>query len=88
MVCDPSHWGARKIRKLLVRRLSGDVRVPAKSTINAVDRHGLVKRIGRKRGHATGAPLSLGQGSNDLWCVDYKGEFKLSGGAGLQLGAF
>ena len=41
------HWGARKIRELLVRRLDGDVRVPAKSTIHAVlDRHGLVKRGG------------------------------------------
>src|SRR5881227_3014307 len=47
------HWGARKIRELLVRRLSGDVRVPAKSTIHAVlDRHGLVKRA-LKRRHAT-----------------------------------
>ncbi|HZE51951.1 MAG TPA: helix-turn-helix domain-containing protein, partial [Bradyrhizobium sp.] len=35
------HWGARKIRELLVRRLSGDIRVPARSTIHAVlDRHG------------------------------------------------
>lgn len=42
------HWGARKIRELLVRRLAGDVRIPAKSTVHAVlDRHGLVKR--RKR---------------------------------------
>jgi transposase len=39
------HWGARKIRELLLRRLASDVRVPAKSTIHAVlDRHGLVKR--------------------------------------------
>jgi transposase len=39
------HWGARKIRELLVRRLDGDIKVPAKSTIHAVlDRHGLVKR--------------------------------------------
>ena len=30
------HWGARKIRELLVRRLDHDVRVPAKSTIHAV----------------------------------------------------
>ena len=37
------HWGARKIRELLIRRLPGDVRVPAKSTIHAVlHRHGLV----------------------------------------------
>src|SRR2546421_12457688 len=40
------HWGARKIRELLVRRLDGNVRVPAKSTIHAVlDRHGLVQRM-------------------------------------------
>ena len=38
------HWGARKIRELLVRRLNGDIRIPAKSTIHAVlHRHGLVK---------------------------------------------
>ena len=30
------HWRARKIRELLVRRLDGDIRVPAKSTIHAV----------------------------------------------------
>src|SRR5215218_5448269 len=33
---DKPHWGARKIRELLVRRLAGDVRIPAKSTIHAV----------------------------------------------------
>src|SRR5690242_4694923 len=38
------HWGARKIRELLVRRLDQDLRIPAKSTIHAVlHRHGLVK---------------------------------------------
>ena len=37
------YWGARKIRELLVRRLNGDVRIPAKSTVHAVlDRPGLV----------------------------------------------
>ena len=44
------HWGARKIRKLLLRRLPGDIRVPAKSTIHAVlHRHGLVAPPGRPR---------------------------------------
>ena len=72
------HWGARKIRELLIRRLAGDVRVPAKSTIHAVlDRHGLVKRMGRRRNRATGTALSLGAEPNDLWCADYKGEFQL-----------
>jgi transposase InsO family protein len=75
------HWGARKIRELLVRRLAGDVRVPARSTIHAVlDRHGLVKRIGRARNRATGTPLSAGSNPNDLWCADFKGEFKLGNG--------
>ena len=72
------HWGARKIRELLVRRLAGDVRVPAKSTIHAVlDRHGLVKRARKRRNRAEATPLSEGGAPNDLWCADYKGEFKL-----------
>ena len=67
------HWGARKIRELLVRRLDGDIRVPAKSTIHAVlDRHGLVKRLGRRRNRANGTPLSPGSAPNDLWCADFK----------------
>jgi transposase InsO family protein len=75
------HWGARKIRELLVRRLSGDVRVPARSTIHAVlDRHGLVKRGGGPRQRARGTPLSAGAAPNDLWCADFKGEFKLGNG--------
>ena len=72
------HWGARKIRERLLRRFSCEVRIPARSTIHAVlDRHGLVERRGRKRYRAQGTPLSAGQGPNDLWCTDYKGEFRL-----------
>src|SRR5437899_11204696 len=75
------HWGARKIRELLVRRLDGDVRIPAKSTVHAVlHRHGLVKAIGRPRHRASGTTLSAGSQPNDLWCADYKGEFKLGNG--------
>src|SRR6266536_2720584 len=62
-------------------RLAGDVRVPAKSTIHAVlDRHGLVKRSGGPRHRARGTPLSGGVAANDLWCNDFKGEFKLGNG--------
>jgi transposase InsO family protein len=75
---DKPHWGARKIREVLVRRLASHVRVPAKSTIHAVlDRHGLVKRMGKRRPHATGTPLSQGTAPNDLWSAYYKGEFLL-----------
>src|SRR5689334_13143008 len=75
------HWGARKIRELLVRRLDGDFRVPAKSTVHAVlHRHGLVKGLSRPRRRAQGTPLSQGVAPNDLWCADFKGEFKLGDG--------
>jgi transposase InsO family protein len=78
---DKPHWGARKIRELLVRRLDQDFRVPAKSTIHAVlHRHGLVKLPGRPRHRAQGTPLSSGTTPNALWCADFKGEFKLGTG--------
>jgi transposase len=69
---DKPHWGARKIRELLVRKLAGDVRIPAKSTVHAVlDRHGLVKRARqRRRCKAEGTPLSQAIRPNDLWCAD------------------
>lgn len=76
------HWGARKIREILVRRLAGDTRIPATSTIHAVlDRHGLVRRMGKKRNRAQGTPLSAGSEPNDLWCADFKGEFKMGNGS-------
>jgi len=75
------HWGARKIRELLVRRLDGDFRLPAKSTIHAVlCRHGLVKPLNPPRRRAAGTPLSQGRAPNDLWCADFKGEFRLGDG--------
>jgi transposase InsO family protein len=80
---DKPHWGARKIRELLVRKLAGDVRIPARSTVHAVlDRHGLVSQA-RKRNRANkavGTPLSEAAAPNDLWCVDFKGEFKTGNG--------
>jgi len=78
---DKPHWGARKIRELLVRRLAGDVRIPAKSTVHAVlDRHGLVAHARKRRSRAEGTPLSQALVPNDLWCADFKGEFKLGNG--------
>ncbi|HVW56715.1 MAG TPA: IS481 family transposase [Rhizobiaceae bacterium] len=80
---DKPHWGARKIRELLVRKLAGEVRIPARSTVHAVlDRHGLVSQA-RKRNRANkaaGTPLCDAVQPNDLWCVDFKGEFKLGNG--------
>jgi transposase InsO family protein len=77
------HWGARKIRELLVRKLAGDVRIPAKSTVHAVlDRHGLVSQARKRRraNKAEGTVLSEAVAPNDLWCADFKGAFKLGNG--------
>ena len=75
------HWGARKIREILIKRLAGDVRIPAKSTVHAVlDRHGLVKRARTRRNKAMGTALSQVAEPNALWCADFKGEFKLGNG--------
>ena len=73
------HWGARKIRERLLRRLPHAVKVPACSTVHAVlDRHGLVSRATRSRTRTEGTPLSEGSSPNDLWCTDYKGELMLA----------
>lgn len=75
---DKPHWGARKIRERLLRKLPHAIKVPAVSTIHAVlDRHGLVTREARRRTRAQGTVLSEGLNPNDLWCVDFKGEFQL-----------
>jgi transposase InsO family protein len=42
-----------------------------------LDRHGLVKRGRARRHRAEGTPLSAGASPNDLWCADFKGEFRL-----------
>ena len=70
-------WGAPKIREIICRKYP-EIKAPAKSTVHAVlDRHGLIKRRGRRRNHANGTQLSVSKEPNDLWCSDYKGEFML-----------
>lgn len=73
------HWGAPKIRELLIRKYPDLKHPPAKSTVHAVlDRNGLVKkRQRRKKNKLQGTELSEGKSANDLWCADYKGEFML-----------
>ncbi len=71
------HWGARKLRELLGRRMEGAASpLPARSTIHAVlNRHGLVEHAQQRRARVTGTALSGGVHPNDVWCVDFKGEF-------------
>lgn len=75
-----SYWGARKIREKLLRKWDGAIKVPAISTIHCtLDRHGLVTPLKHRRSclKANGTLLSSGANPNDLWCTDYKGEFKM-----------
>lgn len=71
-------WGAPKIREMLLRK-HPDVQVPVKSTIHAIlDRHGLVKKRGnKKRFKAQGTHLRNTRAPNDLWCTDFKGQFRM-----------
>ena len=72
------NWGARKLRELVSRRLGPEVPVPARSTIHAVlDRHGLVEHARARRPRAAGTPLCEPAAPNELWCCDFKGEFRL-----------
>jgi putative transposase len=72
------NWGAPKIRQL-VRNKYPSIKLPAISTVHCVlDRHGLVnKRRKRNKYHATATYLSTPKEPNDLWCVDFKGQFKI-----------
>lgn len=72
-----STWGAPKIREYLQRKYP-NIEFPARSTVHAIlERNGLVKRRGQVRHLATGTNLSATNAPNDLWCVDFKGEFRL-----------
>ncbi len=72
-------WGGKKLKSALERRLLRTF--PAASTISDVlFRNGLIQRTGKKRrarGQASHTGLTQGLAPNDVWCVDYKGQFRL-----------
>lgn len=71
------HWGAPKIRELIIRKYP-DAKPPAKSTVHAVlDRNGLVNKNRKRHYKARGTALSHPDKPNQLWCADYKGELML-----------
>jgi transposase InsO family protein len=75
-------WGPKKLRDVLTRRHPG-VRLPAISTMGEIlKREGLVApRRRRSSGDATAfSLLSDATTSNDVWCIDYKGQFRLRNG--------
>lgn len=76
---EKSCWGAPKIRELVLRRYP-DIQPPAVSTVHCImDRHGLVnaKKNRRKKFTSIAGYLSTPKQPNDLWCTDFKGQFKM-----------
>ena len=74
-------WGGKKLLTLLHKRYPR-WDLPARSTVcDILSRHGMVpkKRNRRRIGHP-GKPSSLILAPNDLWCADYKGQFKTGDG--------
>lgn len=71
-------WGAPKIRELIRRRYT-DIEVPAISTIHCIlERHGLVNKKRQRKGFTSIAGyLSTPKHPNDLWCTDFKGQFRM-----------
>ena len=73
--------GAKKLRVLLARRFPNEP-IPSKSTIyNILNQAGLVRaRSRRRRVLPDRSPLAPATHVNELWSVDYKGQFKLGNG--------
>ena len=71
-------WGAPKIRELVQNKYPS-LKPPATSTVHSIlDRHDLVKkRRERNKFKATASYLSNPTEPNDLWCTDFKGQFRM-----------
>lgn len=75
-------WGGKKLLAL-IRRGHPDWSLPAKTTAcEILKRHGMVLKQRRRRiiGHP-GRPTAPMYAPNDLWCADFKGQFKTGDGA-------
>jgi len=70
-------WGPKKLKDVLEKRLSR--RFPSASTVGDIlVRHGLVeKRATRERHKPSPTGLHEPKAPNDIWCIDYKGQFRL-----------
>jgi hypothetical protein len=72
--------GAKKLKDVLERRLGHGL--PAASTLGDILlRCGLIEPSKRRPGHkSTPTGLRVAHSPNDIWCVDYKGQFRLGDG--------
>jgi putative transposase len=74
-------WGAKKLLKLL-RKSDPERDWPARSTVcDLLARHGLIKKPRKRRhlGHP-GKPATVITAPNQVWCADFKGQFKTRDG--------
>ena len=75
-------WGPKKLHEVLCRK-HPNVRIPSISTIGDIlVRKGLIVRKRRRKHHvpAQHATLSTPTAPNDLWCIDFKGQFRVGDG--------
>ena len=74
-------WGAKKLLSILQRRHCSWV-LPARSTTcEILKRNGLIPKPRKRRpiGHP-GKPTTVIVAPNDVWCADFKGQFKTGDG--------
>lgn len=75
-------WGPRKLRAWLKAKHQG-VKLPSSTTIGGIlKQEGLVQQRRHRRGKGTAKPTFLSQpaGPNEVWCADFKGQFRLGSG--------
>ncbi len=74
-------WGPKKLLTLLERKHRG-MRFPAISTIDVIlRRHQLIKARQRKpRTPTWSVALRAAKAPNEIWCADFKGQFRLGNG--------
>ena len=76
-------WGSKKLLAVLKLQHPRRKSWPARSTVDALlKREGLVRpRRRRPRVAPHTEPLAHAQLPNDVWCIDYKGQFRLGDGS-------
>jgi transposase InsO family protein len=76
-------WGARKLHAWLRTHVPG-LHLPAIGTISRLlKRQGLIKSQKRRTKHCVlpyGAKIRQSSRANELWCIDFKGQFRLGNG--------
>jgi transposase InsO family protein len=74
-------WGPKKLKVILEQRLGR--RLPSATTLGAIlSKHGLVeRRTYRRRSRPQPTTLREAHAPNDIWCIDYKGQFRLGDGS-------